>query len=104
TGFANADVHKSIRADLIQFTADGLAFTINSQGLPGWVVARWGIGALANPAVMSWDVTPPRDRAQEATALGQVATAIKALRETYGDRLDLNAVAEKFGVPLLPAP
>lgn len=104
TGFANADVHKSIRADLIQSTADGLAFTINSQGLPAWIAGRWGIGALDNPATMAWDVTPPRDRAQEATALGQVATAVQMLREAYGDRLDTITIAKKFDIPLLPAP
>lgn len=102
SGFANADVHKSIRADLIQATADSLAYTVNSQGLPAWVVGRWGIGALANPAVMCWDVTPPRDRVQESTALSQTATAVSTLRDAFGDRLDLDALAEKYGVPLLP--
>jgi len=100
TGFANADVHKSIRADLIQSTADGLAFTINSQGLPAWVVTRFGVAALSNPAVVSWDVTPPRDVATRATALGQVATALVALRNAYGDRLDIDQVAKDFGIPL----
>lgn len=100
TGFANADVHQAIRADLIQASADGLAFTINSQGLPAWVVSRWGLGALANPAVVAWDVTPPADRAKEATALGQIATAIQSLRTTFGDRLDVDVIADRFGIPL----
>lgn len=99
-GFANADVHKSIRADLIQSTGDGLAYTVNSQGLPTWVVRRWGVAALRNPAVVGWDVTPPRDVAQKATALGQVANAIKTLREAFGDRLDVDAVAKEFGIPI----
>jgi hypothetical protein len=100
TGFANADVHKSVRADLIQATADSVAYTINSQGLPTWVARKWGIGALTNPAVVGWDVTPPRDVAQKATALAQVASAIKMLREVFGDRLDEHAVAKEFGIPL----
>lgn len=100
TGFANADVHKSIRADLIQATADGLAYTINSQGLPAWVAARWGAGALANPAMMAWDVTPPRDRKAEADALLAAAMAARAIREAYGDRFDDVAYAATFGIPL----
>ncbi|MBN8609657.1 MAG: DUF935 family protein [Deltaproteobacteria bacterium] len=100
TGFANAGIHEAIRADLIQSTANALAFTINSQGLPAWVVSRWGIAALANPACVHWDVTPPADIAKRATALGQVATAVKTLREAYGDRLDAEQLAADFSIPL----
>lgn len=100
-GFANADIHKSIRADLIQATADSLAYTINSQGLPAWIASRWGIGALANPAVVAWDVAQPRERAQEAASLVAAATSLTALREAYGARLDLDLFAKTHGIPLL---
>ena len=109
TGFANADVHRSIRADLIKATADALAHTLNTQVLPQYVAARFGEDALANGAVVEWDVAPPKDKASEANALVSVANAIKGLDEAlarHGVELDADAMATRFGVPVrraLPA-
>lgn len=103
SGFANADIHKSIRADLIKETADSLAYTINTQGLPQWVMARWGEDALDRPVVVSWDVTPPKDRNAEAQALMTVAGAIKALDEAlsaHGYSVDVDEVCARFAVPV----
>lgn len=102
-GFQNSDIHKSIRADLIKETADGLAHTINTQGLPAFVLERWGEEALANPVVVEWDVTPPKDRNAEATAMVSVSNAIKGLTEAleqHGKELDVEALCSRFGVPL----
>lgn len=104
TGFANADVHKSIRADLIKATADALAYTINTQGLPAYVLALYGEDALHDVPVVEWDVTPPRDRNAEATTLLTTAQAIDALKVALkgsGKQLDVALVCEKFGVPTL---
>lgn len=102
TGFANADVHKSIRADLIKGTAEALAHTINTQGLPVFIVTRWGDDALAtHMCVVEWDVTPPADRTQEATALVTCANAIKLLTEAlapHGKKPDIDAMCARFGV------
>jgi hypothetical protein len=103
-GFQNSDIHRSIRADLIKATADSLAFTINTQGLPAFVEARWGVEALARCPVVEWDVTPPKDRAAEAQALVAVAQAIAQLTEAlraHGRELDVDQIAQKFAVPLL---
>lgn len=102
TGFANADIHKSIRADLIKETADGLAYTINTQGIPPFIAARWGEDALVRPVVMGWDVTPPKDRASEANALVAVANAVKGLDEAlarHGRRVDVAELCARFAVP-----
>lgn len=104
-GFQNSDVHKSIRADLIKETADGLAYTINTQGIPPWIVARWGVDALAESAVVEWDVTPPKDRNSEATSLVTAGNAIKALNEslaTGGFEVDVRQLADKFAIPVKP--
>jgi Protein of unknown function (DUF935) len=103
-GFQNSDIHKSIRSDLIKATADGLAYTINTQGLPSFIVRRWGPDALtARSAVVEWDVTPPKDRNNEASAMVQVATALSTLSESLratGRELDVDALCTQFGVPV----
>ncbi len=107
TGFANADIHKSIRADLIKATADALAYTINTQGIPVFVVTRFGLAALmTRVAVVEWDVTPPKDRNNEAQALVSVASAMKQLTEALAEHdleVDAEALAERFAVPLKKA-
>lgn len=103
-GFQNSDIHKSIRADLIKKTADGLAHTINTQGIPPFVMSRWGESALSRCPVVEWDVTPPKDRNAEANALVQVATAIKALTSAlspHGIALDTESLLTRFNVPAL---
>ena len=108
TGFANADIHKSIRADLIKATADALAHTVNTQILPGYVVSVFGEDALlAGGAVVEWDVTPPHDRATDANALVATAGAIKTLTEAlavHNLSLDVRTTCERFGVPVSEAP
>lgn len=102
-GFQNSDIHKSIRADLIKATADGLAYTVNTQMLPVFIANRWGLERLSSPAVMSWDVTPSKDRAQEASSLQIVGQAISQLRDAlalYGRELDIDSLCARFGVPV----
>lgn len=103
TGFANADVHKSIRADLIKQTADELAYTINTQGLPVWIVTRFGEDALIDGAAVEWDVTPPKDRNSEATALVTAANALALLTESlgaHGLEPDAEKICDRFGIPV----
>lgn len=103
TGFANANIHQSIRADIIQSVADALAYTCNTQILPPWVVATYGIEALRTRAIVEWDVAPPKDRLAEANALVTTANAIKGLSEAlsaYSRQPDVVAIARKFGVPI----
>ena len=104
TGFSNQDVHKSIRADLIKETADGLAHTINTQGLPQWVIDNFGEDALSPGATVEWDVTPPQDRNAEAAALQVTAQAMAQLTKslaTHGMQLDAKQLAIAFGVPFV---
>lgn len=105
SGFLNADVHKSIRADLIKSTADALAYTINTQVIPPWVVARFGEDALHNTAVLEYVTKPPADLKAEAeamTALGYAAEQLNKVLSVYPDAesVDMRAAAERFGVPL----
>jgi hypothetical protein len=103
SGFSNADIHKSIRADLIEATAETLAYTINTQAIPAFIAARFGEERLSSSVVMRWDVTPPKDRTQEAASMSGAAQAITTLREAlahYGRALDVDAMCSRFGIPV----
>jgi hypothetical protein len=102
-GFSNSDIHRKISSDLIKDTADGLAYTINTQGIPPWVVARFGEDALEQSALVEWDVTPPKDRAAEANAMVAASNALKGLQEAlavHGRELDVDAFAVRFSIPI----
>lgn len=102
-GFQNSDIHRTIRADLIKSTADALAYTLNTQGIPPYVLARWGENALAESAIVQWDVEPAKDRAAEATAYVQTGTAIKVLDEAlapHGKRTNVREIADRYGIPI----
>jgi hypothetical protein len=104
TGFANADIHKTIRADLIAEDATSLAHTINTQGLPPYIWSHFGQDALAELTRVAWDVKPPEDRETEARALGSVGSLITQLNDAlakHGIALDVRELIARFGVPIL---
>jgi hypothetical protein len=103
SGFANADIHKSIRSDLIKADADGLAHTLNTQVLPIWVAKKYGEAVLdaGDMAQMGWDVDPPKDRKAEADAMKALGDAVVVLNEAIksgGKELNLSAILDRFGV------
>lgn len=102
-GFSNSAIHASIRSDLIKATADALAYVINTQVLPAFVVNRYGEEALADCPSVEWDVEPPKDLAQNAQTLVTTAQAIAQLSEALaatGRQLDVEGLCLRFGVPL----
>lgn len=105
-GFSNTDVHKSIRADLIQADGDELAHTVNTQILPAYVIEGWGEDALIEQSVsVEWDTKPPKDSASEAQTLTAASTAIESLSATlapHGLELDVTELLTRFGVPTRP--
>lgn len=104
TGFANAEIHRSIRADLIKETADSLAYTINTQGIPQYVAAHFGFDKLeSGGAIVEWDVTPPKDYKSEGEALkafGDALTTITAALSPFNRQVDVGALCNRFGVPI----
>jgi phage gp29-like protein len=107
TGFANASIHQTIRADLIKKTADALAYTLNTQGLPAWAFAMGGLDALADCPRVEWDIAPPADREADAKAITAVAGAVSAMRPVLavaGKDLDLDAMVNRFGIPVTSKP
>lgn len=102
TGFANAGVHEAIRADLIKTDAEGLAYTLNTQGIPPFVLARWPEEELARTALVEWDITPPEDRTKEAAAAvsaGQAIAGLTTALATTDEELDVKAFTKKLAIP-----
>ena len=103
SAFSSADIHRAIRADIIKETADQLAYTINTQGLPSFYAERWGANMIANGACLEWDVKRPTDMQAEAQSMLTLGTAITSLRDvlaTYDRRLDIDELTTRFGIPI----
>lgn len=101
-GFANADIHATIRSDLIQGDAHGLASTLNAQGLRPLINRLYGSKARG---LIAWDTRPPVDLAAEANAVTAAATAITAANaalESYGLRVDAVEMTTRFKIPTFP--
>jgi phage gp29-like protein len=104
TGFSNAGIHATITADLIKETADCLAYTINTQGIPPWVIREYGEAGLTDCARIEWDIAPPADRMQEAAAMTAFAGAVTQLTNAlrpYEMRLDVEELNSRFGIPIV---
>jgi len=106
-GFSNADVHKSIRADLITATAQQLAYTVNTQGIPAYVASVFGEDRLGECPAVEWDTTPPKDLTATATALSMAGQAIVSVREALaadGLTLDTRQMCSQYSIPILEPP
>lgn len=106
-GFANTDIHQAIRADLIQSTADFLAHTINTQGIPPWVNRRFGAGALSEPLSVAWNTDPPGRVLEEAKARKETASSIAELNTSlaeYRQRVSILGVMQRAGIEIEAMP
>jgi hypothetical protein len=105
SGFSNQDVHKSVRADLIQRDESSLAFTCNTQIIPVWAALEYGEDVLLSEdlATVGWDVTPPSDLGSSAQSLVTASTAITNLAQALtalGRELDIDQMIATFGIPV----
>lgn len=100
TGFANADIHATIRADLIQDDGDGIASTLNDQAFRQVVNRLFGGSARCSVA---WDTKPPADLKVEAEAISAASKAIgdaNVALAPYGMRIDAREIATRFKMPV----
>jgi hypothetical protein len=107
TGFANTDLHQTIRADLIQQTADALAYTCNTQTLPQWTAMQPGADVLNDSPRVRWDTRRPSDRKEEATAFSIAGNAVGKLNEVMRPddlRVDMAELAERYRIPTVKIP
>lgn len=102
-GFQNADIFRAIQSDIIKDVADSLAYTINTQGIPQYVVDHYGEDALQESAMLEWDIARPKDVAAEAQALSSAADAVakwKELLKSEGRELDFDELVTRYGIPI----
>jgi hypothetical protein len=101
-GFANANIHATIRSDLIQGDGQALASTINEQGLRPIINRLYG---SASRGAIEWDTRPPGDLSKEAQAIMAAAQAMEAanrVMQSYGVRVDAAEIATRFRIPTYP--
>lgn len=100
-GFANANIHATIRSDLIQGDGEGLAATLNEQVLP--FAAPPGLLPFGARADVAWDTRPPANLKSEAESLSAAARALtdygEALKK-YGLPVDARAITARFAMPV----
>jgi hypothetical protein len=103
SGFSNADVPERVLTSLIDTTAEGIAYTLNTQVIPQWVVRRYGERALSSMPVLESSSKPPKDQARQADMLQKLATALKLLREElamYNRKLNIAEITTDYGIPI----
>jgi phage gp29-like protein len=97
-GGSLAQFKGSIRYERQKRDARDLTRVLNQQGLHWWAEYNEGDGAWAPQAY--YETEPPDDEKAEADALLALAQALGALA-TSGAPVDLRAVADEHGLPLL---
>jgi hypothetical protein len=106
-GFQNSDVQRVIRSDLIKASAENLAYTLNTQGIPLFVLTRYGEAALEAGTSVEWDTSQPKDLEAEARTIQGLADGLLKMSQALmgtGREVDVDRLFARFGVPLKDAP
>ena len=80
-----------------------LAYTVNTQILPQFAVAMYGVDALSKPVWIDWDTSTPADLEKEARTMMTLGPAITGLQQalaTAGQQMDVRELALRFDLPL----
>ena len=102
-GFQNSEVPERATQKLIQTSADALAYTLNTQVIPQFVVNRYGFDAIDAGTSVAWNAKESFEQESDSRTLTAVAAAIKALTEAlapYKEQLDILELTTRFGIPL----
>ena len=103
--YAKAVALDAIRQDLLESDARSLAETLHRQVLRPWAQYNYGSPDLA-PRVV-WDATPPADTSSLATTHKTAGESIALWSQAaagVGMAVDVEALAQTYGVPLRRAP
>ena len=61
---------------LVNATADAMAYTLNTQGTPQWIVRRFGEAGIERMPVLSLSAKEARDLSAQAQTLTNVAAGM----------------------------
>lgn len=95
--YAAAQVHEMVRRDILRADAEALATALREGILKPWAELNYGDPNLA--PWPRWDPTPPADLQARAETLDRLANAVATLLQA-GVPLDLEALAQEYGLPL----
>ncbi|MCC7072134.1 MAG: DUF935 family protein [Deltaproteobacteria bacterium] len=104
SGFADGKAQDTIRRELIRFTSKTWASTLRKQSLRPW--ARLNFGTDATP-LPKWDAESSEDRLSRARSMISLGEAVARLNDAFapaGKRVDTNALAQQYGLPLIELP
>lgn len=96
---AAADVHNTVRLDLIRSDGESLSTTMRAQQWAWWTEFNFGDRRIS--PWPKWDTTPPTDLKELA---GTMNTAGDALRKLQDLGLDIDPLIERFGLQRAPEP
>lgn len=94
---AAANVHNSIRLDLINADGESLATTMHDQQWTWWTEFNFGERKLT--PWPKWDTTPPTDLKELAGTLNTTGDALKKLQELG---VDIEPLLERFNLTRIP--
>jgi len=95
---AAARVHEAVRADILRADAEAVGRMLRHTVLAWWAEANFGDATLAPWPV--WDTALPSEAKERAQQLFELGRAVMVWAQA-GAPLDVVAVAEREGVPLL---
>jgi phage gp29-like protein len=95
--YAAAQVHESIRGEILQADAQRLAVCLREHVLKPWAALNFGDANLAPR--LCWNTEPPADKVQVGVALKGLGEGISALKAA-GANPDVDELLEDAGVPI----
>ena len=101
SGFANADVHRLIRNDIIQDVGDALAHTLNTQCLPLFCWIKGGESAVETGVAVEYQTKAPKDHNVEAQTMVALAAGVENLTKAlvvHNLTPDVKELMDRFGI------
>ncbi len=103
-GFSDGKTQETIARSLVRFTSKTWAATLRKQSLRPWARVNFGVETVPLP---KWDAESSEDRLARARSMISLGEAIGRLNDAFapaGKRIDTDALAQQYGLPLIELP